>query len=527
MCGCFIVHNIKRLCISNSLRCCPLQAVSIACTLCRDNPHKITTSGILHTLLRLIETTITVASPPDFHLHSKLNRGNILNVNSKSMKEEKTIIHCLTPFHAEFLQCCILSQQFRYAQRFLHTHPVHTHSLILSSKNVMASSANHPRFDTMSYLRFHFYSGLIHMKCQDWNSALSSFHLCLTVPCIGSNLSAVSAISIAARKKMLLIRCLLLEAEELDGPSGKAENYKGKATKSKKNLIENKVLEMPGAASQTMCRYMSNPSKRVSDNNTSGSNPERGSDIGEDRREGYHSMRRKQRQNPSSEGGHNDRGPPLTSSQMKNIRQLGQYHDLVSTYVTGISSHYATLLVEMHDLLVSDENWDLAKLLEGRLAYRAIRGVASTYSAIGIDSLEKLVKDICGTPVQETMGSRNRVEDTLSGLAAFDLEDVLVSDPFYARIDQKLGVVSFVEDDTNAIEREEEEKQWLEYDLSKRMESCIGLAERVRDLDIQLSTSTKYQQQTAKWDLKGESSMRQGQGVADVGSSPMDVGADW
>lgn len=499
--------------------------MSIACALCKDNPHKISTSGILHTLLRLIETTITVASPLD--LHSKLNRGNILNVTSISAKEKKTIIHCLTPFHAEFLQCCILSQQFRYAQRFLRSHPVHTHSLILSSKNVMASGANHPRFDTMSYLRFHYYAGLIHMECQDWNSALSSFHLCLTVPCIGSNLSAVSVVSVAARKKMLLIRCLLLEAEDMDGPSGKIESFKGKASKSKKSLIENKVLEMPGAACQTMCRYMSNPSKRVGDNNTPGSNPEQGSIIGEDRREGYHSMRRKQRQNPSSEGGHNDRGPPLTSDQMKNIRQLGQYHDLVSTYVTGISSHFATLLVEMHDLLVFDENWELAKFLEGRLVYRAIRGVASTYSVIGIDSLEKLVRDICGTPVQETMGSRNRVEDTLSGMAAFDWENVLVSDPFYARIDQKSGVVSFVEDDTNAVEREEEEKQWLEYDLSKRMESCIGLAERVRDLDIQLSTSSKFQQQAAKWDLKGESSMRQGQGIADVRNSPMDVGADW
>jgi hypothetical protein len=181
----------------------------------------------------------------------------------------------------------------------------------------------------------------------------------------------------------------------------------------------------------------------------------------------------------------------------------------------------------MHDLLVVDGNWELAKRLEGRLAYRAVRAVASTYSVIGIDSLQQTVRDNCGAPVQEMMGSKTRVEDSLAGMMACDWEDVLVSDPFYARIDQKTDVVSFIEDDTDSISNEESEQQWLEHDLSKRMESCIRLAERVRELDIQLSTSNKYQQQMAKWEIKGDLSMKQGQGVADVGHSPMDVGGDW
>ena len=366
------------------------------------------------------------------------------------------------------------------------------------------------------------------MKCEDWNSALSSFHLCLTIPCIGSNLNGISNVSIAARKKMLLIRCALLESEEMDGPTSLGE----RRGKSKKSTVENLVLEMPGAASQAMYRYMSNPSKRVDGEGRSAGFPERaserGSETGEERREGFHAMRRKQRHHPSSssESGPGDRGPPLSSNQMKNIRHLGQYHDLVSTYVTGISSHYATLLFEMHDLLVIDGNWELAKHLEGRLAYRAVREVASTYSDIGIGSLEKMVRESCGAPVQDLMGSRNRVEDALAGMMTCDWDDVLVSDPFFAKIDQKTGVVTFVEDD-DAIAREEEDAQWLEYDLSKRMESCIGLAERVRDLDIQLTTSQKYQQQVAKWEVKGDASAKQGQGVSDVGHSPMDVGGDW
>ena len=370
------------------------------------------------------------------------------------------------------------------------------------------------------------------MKCEDWQSALSSFHLCLTVPFIGSSLSAIGPISIAARKKQLLVRCLLLEAEEMDGPSdGGPQERKASGGKSKKAMLENTVLKMPGAASQTMSRYMSNPSKRVENNervgklSTPSSIPERageqGSERGEERAEDFHYMKRKQR------NGNNDKDPSLSSGQMKSMRELGQYHDLVSTYITGNPSHFASLLVEMQGALKSDGNWEVAKQLEGRLAYRAVKGMTSTYSVIGICSLEQQIRDICGASVKDIMGSRKRSEDALAGMAMCDWEDVYVSDPFYASIDQKTGVINFEENEADAIAKEEEEAQWLEYDLSGRMATCIGLAERVRELDIQLTTSTKYQQHAAKWEIKHDVSMKQAQGIADAGSSPMDVGADW
>ncbi|KAL3803162.1 hypothetical protein HJC23_003437 [Cyclotella cryptica] len=353
---------------------------------------------------------------------------------------------------------------------------------------------------------------------------------------------------IAARKKMLLIQCWLLEADEMDGPSNEefseasTAERKSVGSKSKKSTVENKVFEMPGSASQVMCRYMSNPSNRVGAGDRSsggeepsapGSIPDRagtGGEAGEERREDYHSMRRKHRQHPSSSSdgsGTNDRGPPLTSGQMKNIRQLGRYHDLVSTYISGNASHYATLLLEMHDSLVEEENWELAKRLEGRLVYRAVRELASVYAVVGMDALERKVREKCGASVQELMGARRRVEDALMGMAGSDWEDVLISDPFYAHMDQLTNIVGFVEEDSDAIANQETEEQWLEHDLSKRMESCIVLAERVRDLDIQLTTSTKYQHQIAKWEVKADASTKQGQGVSDLGHAPMDVGVDF
>ena len=509
-----------------------LQAASIASVYCRDDPSKITTSGILPTFLRLIETTMAISCPPD--LHPKLSGSNISDITSKSKTNNgKTKSHNITPFHAEFLQCCILSHQYRFAQKYLRSHPVHSHLLLLSSNNAMASNSNHPRFDTTSYLKFHYYSGLIHMKCEDWQSALSSFHLCLTVPCIGNSLNAIGPISVAARKKMLLVRCVLLEAEEMDGPSdGALQDRKVSAGKTKKTTIENTVLKMPGAASQMMCRYMSNPSKRIDDNSEgvdksskSGSIPERageqGSERGEERTEDYHYMKRKQRH------GNNDKDPSLSSGQLKNIRELGQYHDLVSTYITGNPSHFASLLLEMRDGLRSDGNWEVAKYLEGRLVYRAVKGITTTYSVIGMCSLEKQIRDICGASVKDIMGSRKRAEDALAGMALCDWEDVFVSDPFFARMDQKTGVVNFEENEADAVAKEEEDAQWLEYDLSGRMATCIDLAERVRELDVQFTTSSKYQHHAAKWDIKHDVSMTQAQGIADADSSPMDVGADW
>ena len=217
----------------------------------------------------------------------------------------------------------------------------------------------------------------------------------------------------------------------------------------------------------------------------------------------------------------------------RNYLQLGRYHDLVSTYISGNSSHYATLLAEMSTLLHEDGNWGLARRLEGRLAYRAVRQVASVYSVVGIDSLEMKMQDLCSNLGSTGDEMRARaVEDALMGMSACDWDDPLVADPFVAKIDQLTGMVSFQDVDECGDEFNDDlddlDEKWLEYDLSKRLDSCITLAERVRDLDIGLTTSQRYQLQTSKETMmRGDSSMRQGQGVADIGHGPMDIGMEW
>ena len=289
----------------------------------------------------------------------------------------------------------------------------------------------------------------------------------------------------------------------MDGPTTATSSADGRNVKTKKSAVENKILEMPGASSEVMNRFMSISSDKVVREGGEASAPE-------EVREDWVRDRRKTRGSSSEVG--TERGPPLTAGQMKSIRQLGRYHDLVSTYVSGNSSHYATLLEEMKESLLAEGNWELAKRLEGRLAYRSVREVASVYSVVGMEALEHKVRESCGASVQEVMGCRRRVEDCLVGMAGADWEDVLVTDPFFAKMDQQKNVVAFVESDSDAMINEEEEEMYLECDLSKRMESCIGLAERVRDLDIMLSTSMRYQQQIAKWEVKGCGVVDLGQG---------------
>ena len=400
------------------------------------------------------------------------------------------------------------------------------------------------RIDPTSYLRTHYYAGLVHVGCNDWDAALDSFHLCLTMPC-----STVSAVSVAARKKSLLVQCLLLESDELDGNNANNSTKANAqeriigvvAGKSPKSALEKKVLDLPGAASAAVCKYMSASSNRVGRNVSeggSGSAPERttaGSETSEqppgaaDGGGGRSSRRRMRSVNSNSSsdaagGGESGLGGPSDGSKSKNYN-LGSYHDLVSTYISGNANHYAKLLLEMMDLLHSDGNWGLAKQLEGRLlAYRSIRKVASVYSVVGVDVLAKKIQEV--GPTGEV--GKHGIEDVLMGMAACDAKNPLIVDPFVAKIDQSTGMVSFLDQDDDESDDDCDDEAWMEADLSNRLHSCIALAERVRDLDIALTTSPKYMQYSMKEKMmKGDrGSVLQGSSVADIGHE-MDIGADW
>jgi len=483
-----------------------VSAASIAAIFCNTR-DMISKTGILPALAHLIEST-----------GSRLNFQLIAESFGSKASSGGGSSHSLTPFHAEFLQICLLAGQYRYAQSFLHSHPVSNMDLDFP----------HFRLSPTMYLRYHYYAGLVHIGCDDWNSSLDSFYLCLTIPC-----QAVSAISIAARKKSLLVECILIEAEELDKNSGSDGKKSGR-----RSAIENKVLDVPGAASQVVARYMAKSSNRVGggDDDIYGGSvlaALAGGETSEQSSRDRGSSRRRVTRaasNISSDGGDDGGAGGGGGRKAKNYSQLGRYHELVSTYISGNANHYATLLTEMTGLIRADGNWGLAKRLEGRLVYRAVRQKASVYSVTRMGALEETLQHVCsslGSTAGGEIGNR-RIEDLLMGMTACDWEDPLVADPFVAKLDHSTNMVSFQDEDPSNHNAANEE---LEKDLTKRLVSCVALAERVRQLDIGLTTTTQYRQHEKKQNMmrKGDiQSLHQGQGVADLGQHAMEIsGSDF
>jgi hypothetical protein len=91
--------------------------------------------------------------------------------------------------HVEFLHCCVLAEQYRYAERLMRTDSWPRPTSMVSSKQV---------------LRYFYLRGIVHLGCDHYRLAHRCFWTCLTVPAEVS-----SKIAIAAWKKLVLVQCLL------------------------------------------------------------------------------------------------------------------------------------------------------------------------------------------------------------------------------------------------------------------------------------------------------------------------------
>ena len=531
---------------STSLSCDPLpQAASVAATYCSSR-SAICRTGIIPALASLVDCTSAVSSAPagrSAAASSSSGGGRAPATRGVSVDSGGQALRTLTPFHADLLQVCLLAGQYRYASSFLST------CLPGGGGGRTVIEFPYGRLDHGSFLRTYYYAGLVHAGCEDWQSALTAFHACLVLPS-----GTASALQVAARKKMLLVRCILLESDELDsvsgggagGPGGGSGGNGGQSRKSRSAALEDRVLELPGACSPALAKLMSAQSGRVASSSSGGAHHERavnsadpaadegvaaGGGGGEatseqQQRTGPHRVQRKKRgsgdDGPGGDGGGRNGGPGAAA-------QLAQYHELVSTYISGNAGHLARLLGEMAGTLVSDGNQGLARHLVGRLGYRAVRRVASVYSVTEIAALSARLSDL----IAEMGGSASSVaghavgaagvEDLVLAMAAVDSSDPLVVDPFEARVDQSTGTVSFAPDadsDDGGGCRD------AASDLASRLESCFSLARRVRDLDVRLTTSPAYQRHAVREAaIRGEGRAA-ASSVADLGSGPgaMDIG---
>jgi phage FluMu protein gp41 len=95
----------------------------------------------------------------------------------------------LTCVHAAFLDAAICAKQYQAAeQHIIDAWPVPDHTT-LAAKHV---------------LRYYYLRGMVHMGCENWTMAIRCLYTCICFP----SKSVVSAISVAAWKKYILLLCL-------------------------------------------------------------------------------------------------------------------------------------------------------------------------------------------------------------------------------------------------------------------------------------------------------------------------------
>jgi hypothetical protein len=99
-----------------------------------------------------------------------------------------------------------LAEQYHRMAAFLATQLVHRMDSGSVCMHLAADLA-------LSCLHVHCNVGLIHMGCKVWDNALDLFDACLVVLCLASG-----PIAVVARKKGLLVWCLLLEGKKPPPP---------------------------------------------------------------------------------------------------------------------------------------------------------------------------------------------------------------------------------------------------------------------------------------------------------------------
>ena len=149
--------------------CCCSQAIGNAVTCCTPR-SLISQSGILPVLAAMLPHRPSTA------------------VDSTA----PTLTPTLTQVQVEFLQACLYAQQYRYAESWvLHTWPRPAGGLGTTSSSMVRL-----------VLRYFYLRGTVHIGCANWKWARRCFWTCLSIPS-----DMVSAIAIAAWKKLVLVHC--------------------------------------------------------------------------------------------------------------------------------------------------------------------------------------------------------------------------------------------------------------------------------------------------------------------------------
>lgn len=284
------------------------------------------------------------------------------------------------------------------------------------------------------------------MACDEWNLAIRCFWTCVTVPS-----DTVSAITIAAWKKMVLCHCLL-------EPTTATLHASSKTTSSSKNLTAAAAaqqlpsfLTLTAATSTQVVRFFAVASTFRNSNTTATEQPNNSNSNNT-----QYSM-------PTS-------ATTTTTSTSANIAYgVRAYYDLIKSFCQGDGEQFKKVAHENASTLQADGNIGICKRLETDLLHRQVYHLSRIYSVVPLHQLS----------VQLQMPP-DQVRVVLLQLS----EKGMVIE-----LDANDGMVSFPDKDVHGKNGRTDRSQQLE----SHTEQIIALAERIRQLDVAVATDPRYQ----------------------------------
>jgi len=458
--------------------------------------------------------------------------------------------HALNPAHVEFLHCCLLASHHHYASLFVNKHPIteiphlpwgrpcgfkYNSNITTSRKSICDTSIKTFFSNELAegYLKYYYYLGLVRLGCEEYDNAICAFRLCLTLPS-----KKVSKITIMAWKKYILTQMIVLgEREEhdniitsrnLDEDSGEIVNH------TRANEISNrvmKILALPLSTSCVVSRYLSTD-KYVS-------SPGRLEEeyIGKEKDKSKKNMCMSGKMmsiihfrsfdknlilpnDVSNYISHKESNHDIPNLEENDIYP---YHDLTFAMISSKYDKVEELMKRYENLWKKDGTMGLVKkLLTYTALHRNIRRIATVYSVVSMKKMSKKLSLDLSFQEQQELEVENILmdialrEDRYNNYIVSD-DNVLFSDladntnffiiypikpfpyldttPIPFQIDSQNNLVYF--DKKNYINDVEKtssiSKRSIQTEMLRRVRNIQNLAEKISRLDINLTTSSRYQ----------------------------------
>lgn len=171
----------------------------------------------------------------------------------------------------------------------------------------------------------------------------------------------------------------------------------------------------------------------------------------------------------------------------KKTHQMSCYRELANEFINGNCEQFDEIKRHMEPVFKRDGNWGLLNQVQDLMMLpQRLRRVVALYEEIPLSKLATKLQ-LSNASDAEAFIRKFLIEQEITYT---NLNEKGKRPFFMAIIDQEEGVVRFpFRGSSSSIESDVQKEQ---LDLTKRIQQCMELSERMKDLDIMLSTSHKY-----------------------------------